>query len=116
MLSIPSCSRTINEVYAESGTLIDTHTAVAVRVKRDLAIEGKTVLVSTASAYKFADGVLPALGQEKADGFDAIDRLAAYTGAPIPAPLDGLRGKQARFTQVVDREEMPAAALAFCRE
>ena len=109
-------SRTINEVYAESGTLIDTHTAVAVRVKRDLAIEGKTVLVSTASAYKFADGVLPALGQEKADGFDAIDRLAAYTGAPIPAPLDGLRGKQARFTQVVDREEMPAAALAFCRE
>ena len=108
-------ARTINEVFRESGVLIDTHTAVAVRVKRDLDIPGKTVIVSTASAYKFADGVLPALGQEKADGFEAIDRLAAYTGAPIPAPLDGLRGREARFTQVVEIGAMPDAALDFCR-
>ncbi len=108
-------ARTIGEVFTESGTLIDTHTAVAVRVRRDLAVPGKTVIVSTASAYKFADGVLPALGQEKADGFAAIDRLHAYTGAPIPAPLDGLRGKEARFTQVVEIGAMPSAALDFCR-
>lgn len=108
-------ARTIAEVFAHNGRLIDTHTAVAVRVCRDLAIPGMTVIASTASAYKFADGVLNALGQGHADGFDAIDRLAHYTGAPIPAPLESLRGRAVRFDAVIDRDRMDEAAVDFCR-
>ena len=108
-------ARTIAEVFQNNGQLIDTHTAVAVRVCRDLAIPGMTVIASTASAYKFAGGVLDALGQGTADGFDAIDRLAHYTGSPIPAPLESLRGRAVRFDTVIDRDQMDEVAVEFCR-
>ena len=106
--------RTIAEVFADNRRLIDPHTAVAVRVCRDLALPGMTVIASTASAYKFADGVLNALGLGDADGFDAIDRLAHYTASPIPVPLESLRGSAIRFDTVIDRDRMDEAAVDFC--
>lgn len=109
-------SRTIAEVFDAQHRLIDTHTAVAVRVSRDLAIPGTTVIASTASAYKFSDGVLAALGQGSYDGFDAIDRLVRYTESPVPAPLESLRGRAVRFDTVIDREKMDEAAVCFCKE
>ncbi len=107
-------SRTIAEVFEGNRHLIDTHTAVGVRVLRDLAPDGVTILVSTASAYKFADGVLSALGGGQYDGFDAIDRLAYHTGVPVPAPLESLRSLPVRFDSVIDRTQMESAAIRFC--
>ena len=95
--------------------LIDTHTAVGVRVLRDTAPGGVTILASTASAYKFAGGVLEALGGGRYDGFDAIDRLAHLTGSAIPMPLESLRGSAVRFDTVIDRERMESAAVSFCQ-
>ena len=108
-------ARTINEVWTGNGHLIDTHTAVAVRVTRDTALSGVTVIASTASAYKFSDGVLPALGQKKCDGFEAIDSLESFTSSPVPAPLAALRGSKPRFTSVIAREGMADAAVDFCK-
>lgn len=108
-------ARTIREVWEGNRHLIDTHTAVGVRVLRDTAPGGVTILASTASAYKFADGVLEALGGDRCDGFDAIDRLAHLTGSPVPMPLESLRGSAVRFDMVIDRDRMESAAVNFCQ-
>jgi threonine synthase len=118
-----SCSdektlQTIREVYDGFGYLIDTHTAVAFAVLEDLRRESggrrKTVVVSTASPYKFCDSVLAALGGDAgADGLDLIDRLEEKTGTKAPYPLKSLRGKAVRFTQAVKKEEMPDVVRRF---
>lgn len=108
-------ARTIREVWEGNHHLIDTHTAVGVRVLRDMAPGGVTILASTASAYKFADGVLAALDGEHYDGFDAIDRLAYLTGSPVPLPLESLRGSAVRFDTVIDRSRMESVAVNFCQ-
>ncbi len=55
----------IEKVYQESNYVIDTHTAVAAsvyhRYVKDTQDQTKTVIVSTASPYKFAKSVLEAL-------------------------------------------------------
>jgi threonine synthase len=107
---------TIRQVMAENRHLIDTHTAVAVRVLRELHLAGTNIIVSTASAYKFAGGVMHALTGETLDGFDAIDRLAYQTGAPVPAPLEELRFKAVRFDAVIDADYMDNAAVTFADE
>ena len=70
-----------------------------------------TVLVSTASPYKFANSVLSAVKGEDAvgdDPFEMIGELAAVTGTPIPAPIAALEGKEVRFRNVCDRDDMQA--------
>ncbi|MBE6935200.1 MAG: threonine synthase [Ruminococcaceae bacterium] len=106
---------TIRDVWEENHCLIDTHTAVAVRVLRDILPEYETIIASTASAYKFSDGVLAALTGDHADGFDAIDRLQHHTGSAVPAPLDSLRGRAVRFDTVIEKDRMESAAVDFCR-
>lgn len=55
---------TIREVYARTGTLIDTHTADAVKVARELVEPGvPMVVLETALAVKFAETIEEATGQ-----------------------------------------------------
>ena len=79
---------TINSVYKKHGYLMDTHTAVAWKVYEDWKKANdngyKSVILSTASAYKFSSGVLHALGLECPNEFDAIDVLAKRTGIRPP--------------------------------
>ena len=74
-----------------------------------------TVIVSTASPYKFADAVLQAVTEEKheIDDFAKVDMLAAVTGAPVPEPIASLRGKQVRFTQSCEVPQMADAVLSM---
>ena len=54
-----------------------------------------------ASAYKFPQSVLNALGEEmQGDGFALAARLAEKTGTSIPAPIASLQEKSVRFTDV----------------
>ncbi len=101
----------IGRVFRETGYLMDTHTAVAWKVmERYRAEEGggrPAVVLSTASPYKFPAAVLRALGKSAAeDGFAAMDALFAETGAPVPAPLAGLRDMPVRHGDAVGKEEM----------
>ena len=95
--------------YAEKtyGYLMDPHTAVAYAAlgERPLRAGFPTVLVSTASPYKFAPAVLKALGQT-GDGFDALSRLSACTKTTVPASLSILRTLPVRFDAVVETDEM----------
>lgn len=99
----------IARVWNECGYLIDTHTAVASRVLGDYrASTGDrtpTVVVSTASPYKFCDSVLRALGEQTdAPGTELIGRLERVTGTSAPAPLANLSGKAVRFDGCVPPE------------
>ncbi|MBC8532457.1 threonine synthase [Yeguia hominis] len=107
---------TIRDLFQSENYLCDPHTAVAVKVYHDYVArtgdrKTPTVLVSTASPYKFADSVLSAVKGEDAvgdDPFEMIGELAAVTGTPIPAPIAALEGKEVRFRNVCDRDDMQA--------
>lgn len=82
----------INRVFREQGYLIDTHTAVASAVARKMDMAEYTVILSTASPYKFCSSVLEALGEAPSeDEFESLDRLAAISGMPAPYTLTSLR-------------------------
>jgi threonine synthase len=98
-------------VYRDNGYLMDTHTAVAYSVLdeyRSLLIrKTPTVIVSTASPFKFCDSVLSALGHESdAPGTELIGELAKVTGLKAPAPLGGLAGREVRFTESTEKQDM----------
>ena len=108
----------IAERYERDGYLMDTHTAVADQVleqyRGETGDERPTVVVSTASPYKFADSVLEALGApEQTEGLGCIDKLAAMTGTVPPRPLSGLGERRVRFDQVVEKTGMKEAVEAF---
>ncbi len=110
--------QTIGQVFRDESYLMDTHTAVAYSVLEDYRAKTGdktyTVVVSTASPYKFADSVLDALGQRgDAEGLELIDRLEDATGMPAPKPLKLLRGKQPRFDETVDRGAMQRVVEQF---
>ncbi len=110
--------RVIDRVYKEYQYLIDPHTAVAFSALEQYRSETKDetacLVVSTASPFKFSSSVLEALGEKTvAEGLDALDQLTAKTGIPAPAPLAGLRDKQVRFTQSVNKENMVDAVRSM---
>jgi threonine synthase len=113
-------AQTIAAVYERSGYLMDTHTAVAYTVLEDYRNKtgDKTpaVVASTASPFKFCNSVLTALGETNlAPGTEILDQLSARTGKPAPAPLAGLKGKQVRFTQAVEKEQMTEVVREMLR-
>ncbi len=101
----------IGKIWRERQYLIDPHTAVAFHVleqyRRETGDETPTIVVSTASPFKFCDSVLDALGvAEKAQGLAILDQLSDKTGVAVPGPLASLKGKTPRFTQWVEKEDM----------
>ncbi len=104
---------TIGRVWREQEYLLDPHTAVAwtamERFRREVGTDAATVVLATASPYKFPHTVLRAIdGETPADGFEAMDRLRALTDVPIPPNLAALRGQKVRFHDCIDRDEMLA--------
>ena len=110
--------QTIRAMYNKHGYLIDTHTAVAFsaleQYRNETGDQAPAIVASTASPFKFCSSVLEALGETNiASGLDALDQLSAKTGQPAPAPLAGLRGKEIRFTQVVEKDRMVDAVRSL---
>ena len=108
----------IADLWRGGHYLIDTHTAVAMRVLDDYrAASGEIMpatVLSTASPFKFCGAVLRALGREpEADGPALIRELAEYTGVEAPAPLGGLDERAVRFDGVVDCAGMKDAVGRF---
>ena len=103
---------TIGKTY-ENGYLLDTHTAVAVKVYRDYVAETgdktPTVIASTANPYKFSEAVLKAVCDKNLDGvdeFQQVDLLREITGEICPEQLATLKGKEPRFTACCEKENM----------
>ena len=111
-----STAETIGRVFKERSYLIDTHTAVAWNVleqyRRESGSRSRSVVVSTASAFKFCASVLTALGVEKqAEGTQILRQLSETAGCPVPKPLALLDGKKIRFTKAVQKTEMADAVM-----
>ncbi len=110
---------TIADTFNCHGYLLDTHTAVAVRVyedyRRDTGDTTPTVIASTANPYKFSSSVLEALDGDVTglDEFDKVEKLNADTGCEVPAPLAGLKGKTPRFTGVCDNDKAGMQAVVY---
>lgn len=105
---------TIANVYNEHGYLIDTHTAVAYKLMLEHKTDRPTVVVSTASPFKFCDSVLDALGEKTdASGVELIEKLASFAGIAAPAPLCGLDKRPVRFETVIEKQAMKQAVTDF---
>ncbi len=77
--------KAIGKCYKELSYLIDPHTAVAYDVYNKLGVKGKTIIVSTASPYKFPFTVTKALElAEKPSEVELIKDISSYTGVAIP--------------------------------
>ena len=113
-----TCKQTIQEFFEEFGYVLDPHTAVAVDVRNcfvDYSGNNKpTVVLSTASPYKFAHDVLFSLkGKAPNDAFVASDKLALETALPVPEQILSLKSKERRFTRVIEKGETFNAVLDF---
>ncbi len=111
----------IGKVWREHGYLMDTHTAVAHQVLEQYRAsenaDENVVVVSTASPFKFCNAVLEGLGEApESSGLDALDKLEKVTGTAAPKPLSALRRAEVRFTQCVEKEQMPAVVEKFLQE
>ena len=103
----------IARVWRDSGYLIDTHTACGSSAARAFGTEhGPTVILSTASPYKFPAAVLSAIGAPcGGDEFAMMDALETYTKIPMPENLRGLRERPVLHRDVV----APADMLSYVK-
>lgn len=101
----------IKDIYNKYSYTCDTHTAVAVKVYNDYKAatgdETKTIIVSTASPYKFSGSVLEAIEiNTDSDEFELVEKLAEASKIPVPASLAELKNKDIRFEEIIDKTEM----------
>lgn len=101
----------IRKMFEGKRYLMDTHTGVAWTVLEEYRIDTgdttPTVVLSTASPFKFCDSVLRALGEETdAPGTVLLERLTEKTGVAAPAPLAALKAKTVRFDTCVEKQNM----------
>ncbi len=102
---------TIGRTYRKDGYLCDPHTAVGIKVSDDYRSEMKdsipTIVLSTASPYKFPAPVSEAIGLELCeDEFEQIDAICRKTGVPVPRNLSSLKSKEVLHKDVIEREEI----------
>ena len=89
--------KNINKVFKEFNYLIDTHTCVAYSAYEKYLDETNdytpTVIVSTASPYKFSKDVLYSLGEEvnNLNEFDIINNLSSFSHTKVPSPIEKLK-------------------------
>ena len=113
------CAEEIARVFEQHHYLMDTHTAVASRVLRQYRETSgdltPTVIVSTASPYKFAADVLTAVAGKNAvaglDAFVCSDELEARSGMPVPQQVKALRSLPIRHTAHCEKSGMAQAVL-----
>ena len=109
----------IGKRFVEDGYLMDPHTAVGGHVLRQYRQKTNdptpTILLSTASPYKFAADVLRGIaGPEAAEGKDAFscsEELERMTGVPMPEQVRALKNLPVRHTAVCNRDAMGEAVL-----
>ena len=72
------------------------------------------IIASTASPFKFAQGVYGALtGNVPEDAVKALDMLADISGQAIPAPLSTAVNSDVRFTEKIDVSSMRDSVRNF---
>lgn len=109
----------IKKVYDEEGYLMDTHTAVAYSVYeqyvKDTKDETPTVIVSTASPYKFTSSVMTAVSDEYEgiDDFTLLNEMKKLEKGYMPKAMDGIAEREVKHKNVCEVNEMPQMVRKF---
>lgn len=104
---------TIAKTFKEEEYLMDPHTGVAKNIVDKLELK-KTVILSTASPYKFSSSVLDGLGENiSMDEFENINILHEKTGVKIPSEIKKLRNKKIIHNTKISKDEIEEEVLKF---
>lgn len=106
----------ISRIYNDNQYVIDTHTAVAASVyskyEKETKDQTKTVIVSTASPYKFGKSVLEALNQKQipSDDYEQAVMLSKLSGTAIPNAVEEIHTAPVLHNIVCETEKMQETA------
>jgi threonine synthase len=103
----------IKEVYGSSGYVIDTHTAVAYSAYREYRRQNsndssKTIIISTASPYKFTTDVMKSIDSKYSglDTFELIKELSLLSSTEIPVGIKDLDKRPVLHNTVCEKSAM----------
>lgn len=107
----------IRDVFDHDHYLMDTHTSIAWACMEKY--DGKasaTVVLSTASPYKFSAAVLEALGEDLTGSDEGnMNKVKEITGAPVPAGLAGIFSRPVVHKDVIDSSDMRSYVIEKCK-
>ncbi len=111
----------IKKTDADYSYVMDTHTAVGKKVYdkyvSETGDETKTVILSTASPFKFNQSVLIALDGEVSvagkDEFEMLELLSKRGDMKIPEALAELKNKSVLFNTTCEKEQMKSVVSEF---
>lgn len=109
----------IKEMHKKTGYVLDTHTAVAYasyeKYKKDSGDNTKTVIVSTASPYKFTKDVMVAIDEkyEAMDFFALMKEMEKVWGETIPEPIKGIEDKPVLHKTVIEKDNIKEFVKGF---
>ena len=102
----------IKSMFDASGYVMDTHTAVAYaayeKYKKESGDQTKTIIVSTASPYKFTKDVICALDNKYAnmDAFELMKELEKVSAVSIPKPIVGIENRPVLHKNICEKENI----------
>jgi len=105
-------AKAITQVYKTTNYVIDTHTAVSYVVYQKYRAQTKdatkTVIVSTASPYKFTPDVMSAIDAKYIglNDFELIKELSKITNCDIPAGIVDLEKRPVLHKTICEKNEM----------
>ncbi|MDD3569844.1 MAG: threonine synthase, partial [Lachnospiraceae bacterium] len=105
-------AQAIKAMYDQTGYVMDTHTAVAYaayeKYKNATGDQTKTVIVSTASPYKFTKDVLVSIDKkyEAMDFFPLMGELEKLSGVEMPIPIKGIESRPILHSTVIERDNI----------
>lgn len=112
-------AKKIQELYDDTGYVIDTHTAVASCVydkyRKETKDEKPAVIASTASPYKFTRSVMNAIDhQYDAMGdFELVDKLSEISGVEVPKAIEEIKAAPVIHDHVCEKGEMKQMVMEF---
>jgi threonine synthase len=104
--------RCIKEIFEESKYLIDPHTAVAYAVYKKYIKETgdktKTIIVATASPFKFTKSVMESIDSryKKFNDFELIEKMSDLAEISISPGIRDIGKRPIRHKMVCEKEEM----------
>lgn len=102
----------IKEVFEKSKYLLDPHTATGYAVYKKYTKEThdktKTIIVATASPFKFTKSVMESINSryKEFDNFELIEKMADLAQIPIPRGIKDIEKKPLRHKMICGKEEM----------
>ena len=109
----------IKKVYEEEKYLMDTHTAVAYAVYDNYVKETKdttpTVVVSTASPYKFTGSVMKAVDSkfEGVNDFTLLEEMHSLIKGDMPKAMENIANREILHDKVCEVKEMKQIVREF---